>query len=80
MRLADAIADHRPPAPKPGKVDKLLAKVHPDDIDEFMSWMLDGDYAHNYLADTLSKIAEEYVSAETVGKWRRARNVGRETD
>lgn len=75
MRLADALADTRRIEQKPGKVDRLLAKIHPDDLDEFMAMMLDDDNQHNDLAAWLSKMSGETVSSTTVGEWRRGKGV-----
>ena len=75
MRLADAIADTTAVEKQPGKVDRMIAKIHPDDLDEFMAMMMDKTYEHTQLTEWLVKMTGEPVAPSTVGMWRRAKGV-----
>lgn len=76
MRLADALADLTPPPPKPGKVDRLIAKIeHDDDREAMLAMLMDPEWRTVDLYVILSKVSGETVSETTVGQWRRARSV-----
>lgn len=76
MRLAEAIADTKPEV-RPSKVDRLLERLDDDDREQFVAMLHEplATWSHERLARILSTVAGEYVSDNTVGKWRRDRGI-----